>query len=80
MSSLHLGLAKGRGPQSSTSSRSLGGVSSLTAQVLRPQKGAKSQELPGSTVAQRVDAKQRPGKSRGEKFSLFINIEQLDKF
>lgn len=74
MSSLHLGLAKGRGPQSSTSSRSLGGLSSLSAQVLRPQKGAKSQELPGSTVAQRVDAKQRPGKSGGAKISFFNKI------
>ena len=63
-SSLHLGLGTGRGPQSSTSSRSLLGSSWLSTQVLRPQNGARSQVLPTSTVAQRVDAKQRPGKSK----------------
>lgn len=62
-SSLHLGLASGSGPQSSTSSSSLGGLSSLRTQVLRPQKGLKSQDLPGSTVAHRVLAKHIPGKS-----------------
>lgn len=38
-SSLHLSLAKGRGPQSSTNSKSLGGWSSDTTQVDRPQNG-----------------------------------------
>lgn len=65
-SSLHLGLARGSGPQSSTSSSSLGGLSSLRTQVERPQKGLRSQVLPGSTVAQRVDAKHIPGKSENE--------------
>lgn len=60
--SLHLGLALGRGPQSSTSSKSRPSSSALT-QVERPQKGANSQECPGSMVAHLVDAKHWPGKS-----------------
>lgn len=35
----------------------------LTTHVDRPQNGVKSHVLPGSTVAQRVDAKHIPGKS-----------------
>lgn len=62
-SSLHLSLANGSGPQSSTSSRRRGGLSSETTQVERPQNGVSSQVLPGSTVAQRVEAKHMPGKS-----------------
>lgn len=36
---------------------------SETTQVDRPQNGARSQDLPGSIVAQRVEAKHIPGKS-----------------
>lgn len=62
-STLHLGFGTGSGPQSSTSSNNLGGWSSETTQVERPQNGANSQVRPGSTVAQRVEAKHMPGKS-----------------
>lgn len=41
----------------------MGGSSSLSIQVERPQNGVKSHVLPGSTVAQRVEAKHMPGKS-----------------
>lgn len=40
-----------------------GGVSSETTHVERPQNGANSHVLPGSTVAHRVLAKHIPGKS-----------------
>lgn len=62
-SSLHLSLARGSGPQSSTSSRSLGGLSSERTQVDLPQNGYKSQEEPGATVEHLVEAKHMPGKS-----------------
>lgn len=68
-SNLHLGLAKGRGPQSSTSSKRRGGLSSVSTQVERPQNGVSSQVLPGSTVAHLVLAKHMPGKS-ANKLSL----------
>lgn len=61
--SLHFGFALGRGPQSSTSSKSTPELSSAATQVERPQKGANSHEFPGSMVAQRVEAKHVPGKS-----------------
>lgn len=61
--SLHLGFAFGNGPQSSTSSRRIPLLSSAATQVERPQNGANSHEFPGSIVAQRVEAKQVPGKS-----------------
>lgn len=41
----------------------LGGFSSLSAQVERPQNGVKSHDLPGSKVAHCVEAKHIPGKS-----------------
>lgn len=41
-----------------------GDLSWLTTQVDRPQNGVRSHVLPGSTVAQRVDAKHIPGKSK----------------
>lgn len=69
-SSLHLGLANGRGPQSSTSSSRRGGLSSDTTQVERPQNGWSSQVLPGSTVAHLVEAKHIPGKSEIKRNSL----------
>lgn len=39
------------------------GLVSDTTQVERPQNGARSHDLPGSMVAQRVEAKHIPGKS-----------------
>lgn len=39
------------------------GLLSDTTQVERPQNGARSHDLPGSMVAQRVEAKHMPGKS-----------------
>lgn len=61
--SLHLGLAFGKGPQSSTNSKSLPESSSDGTQVERPQNGDNSQLFVGSTVAHLVDAKHIPGKS-----------------
>lgn len=62
-------------------------LSSATMQVDLPQNGAKSHDLPGSTVAQRVDAKHIPGKSiknnfqrkrmSNNFFSLFMYWKQL---
>lgn len=71
-SNLHLGLASGSGPQSSTNSKRRGGLSSETTQVERPQKGCNSQVLPGSTVAHLVLAKHIPGKSKKT-----INVTQI---
>lgn len=76
-SNLHLGLAKGSGPQSSTNSSRRGGLSSERTQVERPQNGVSSQVLPGSTVAHLVLAKHMPGKSvqqNRKKARLFILI------
>lgn len=53
-----------------------GGVSSDTTQVERPQNGANSQVLPGSTVAQRVLAKHIPGKSKKLRTKKF-NIKKI---
>lgn len=69
-SSLHLGLAFGNGPQSSTSSRRRGGLSSETTQVERPQNGCNSQLCPGSIVAHFVLAKHVFGKSGSTNYSL----------
>lgn len=67
--SLHFGLVLGRGPQSSTSSRRISAFPSAATHVERPQNGAKSQVSPTWIVAQRVEAKQAPGKS-GKKIFL----------
>lgn len=61
--SLHLGLALGSGPQSSTNSNRRPELSSAGTQVERPQKGDSSHDLVGSMVAHLVDAKHMPGKS-----------------
>lgn len=47
--------------------RYLLGWSLATTQVERPQNGVSSHVLPGSTVAQRVEAKHMPGKSKIQK-------------
>lgn len=57
-----------------------GGVSSETAQVERPQNGANSQVLPGSTVAHRVLAKHIPGKSKKVKKKHLRKNVQHKKF
>lgn len=49
--------------QTSFNQSYFGGVSSDTTHVERPQNGANSHVLPGSTVAHLVDAKHIPGKS-----------------
>lgn len=43
-----------------------GDLSWLTTHVERPQNGVRSHVLPGSTVAQRVEAKHIPGKSENK--------------
>lgn len=70
--SLHLGLAFGSGPQSSTSSNRRPELSSAGTHVERPQNGVRSHDFVGSTVAHFVDAKHLPGKS--EKKYSFVSF------
>lgn len=68
--SLHRGLALGRGPQSSTSSKRRPELSSAGTQVERPQNGDNSQLCLGSMVAHFVEAKHMPGKSRKKALTI----------
>jgi hypothetical protein len=52
-----------------------GGVSSDTTHVDLPQNGLNSHALPGSTVAQRVDAKHIPGKSENRRKNKSFNLK-----
>ena len=67
---LHLGLAFGNGPQSSTNSNRRPELSSAGTQVERPQNGVKSQVCFGSIVAHFVEAKHMPGKSAEKQFTF----------
>ena len=79
--SLHLGLALGSGPQSSTSSKRRPLLSSAGTQVERPQNGVRSQDCLGSTVAHLVEAKHMPGKSANKIYNMidifFVGVYRI---
>lgn len=56
-----------------------GGVSSDKTHVDRPQNGESSHVLPGSTVAQRVEAKHIPGKSKLKKKNCLEKVDLNEK-